>query len=173
MLIFMNMPVSFPVIIYVLIIISCIISILRSDAPVLLKGNTLLRFHISFIFLTLLSYFLFNGGTQVYFFGFLIVLIIVSLMVRTKWFLLRCNFGVVVEILEKSFNMIIFSFRRIEEGYILENNGKSIQIRLQQILLGVIILSFEGKSKIKKVEVLQALLIKKFNKLLPRITIHI
>jgi hypothetical protein len=161
------------VLIYAAVLALGVFKVANSKAAILLTGRSVLVLNCMFGAIVLLNSLLtrssFSNGLLI----FLATILALGLAIKDKWFLLRHSPEKTFEVVEACLAMVLMPFTKTPTGYDLELADGKARISFHGLFPGIAIMDFYGKWQQKKVEVLRALLKKRFGSIFPKITIRL
>jgi len=159
--------------VYVAIVLMAIFIFLFTKNTILVRVRTLFKFHSIFLLFSLIVFIIQYPQVPIVYGVSLILLTGFFFIFQNVWVLLHYKKDKTAEVIENSLNMILFPFQKSEGSYRLSHSGGESNILIKPLFAGLASVAFENKFTIKKVDILKALLVKKFGKIFPRFTIHI
>lgn len=159
--------------IYIGILVLGILKLAVSKTTILLRGKTILVFNFVFVILIFSVALISQSIPSTALLIFSAIILLLPLLIKNKWILLRNVPLKTAETIEQCLSMILISFTKIAGGYDLNLADGKAGVACYGIMPGTGIIDFNGRWKQKKVEVLQALLKKNFGSIFPKIVIHL
>ena len=167
------MLINILLLLYGAVVLVAIFIFLFSQSIILVQLKTLFKFHSLFLLPTLFIYLIqYPQVSPLYILG-LVLLIGLCFIFKNAWIFVHYQKDKTTEVIEGSLKMILFPFQKTDVGYRLSHSNGEANILIKPLFASVAFMTFENKFAIKKVDVLKALLVKKFSKIFPRFTIHI
>jgi hypothetical protein len=164
---------------YLAILLAWALIILRRTGPTLWKGRSLAALNAAFVLVST-AVVLLKGWTLgddqggVFwccsppgFIAFDLVLIIVAVMVRKKWLLLRISHADTAAVLESCFTKTRAPWVRRGEGYTVQCGGAEMTVTIRPILIRLVSARFTGGEESKKAALLRSLFCKQFHSSFP------
>jgi hypothetical protein len=161
---------------YLAILLVWALIILRRTGPTLWKGRSLVAVNIAFVLVStavvlLKGPRLADGVSGVAFprgfIAFNLVLILVAVLVRNKWLLLRMNHTGSAAILERCFEQTRAPWTRRPSGYAIQCGEAEMVATVRPTLFGPISVRFSGADDSKKADLLRSLYGKQFHSSFP------
>lgn len=159
--------------IYFAIIVLGALRVIFSKTTILLRGKTILIVNFIFTALIFLVVLITRSFPSMILLIFLAIILVLPFFVKNKWILLHNTPAKTAEVIEGCFSMILLSFTKNASGYDLKLAAGNAGMAVYRLLPGIGIMNFNGSWRQKKVEVLQALLVKNFRSMFPKIVIHL
>ncbi|MSU45302.1 MAG: hypothetical protein EXS47_01600 [Candidatus Zambryskibacteria bacterium] len=163
------------ILIYLAILILGLSFVIFRDQTSLLKGKSFLKFNLVFFAVTFLVIVITRqlDSNLITIYSLLIVLIM-SVLVRKKWFLFKYNFVTTSLEIEDCLSKILMSFQKSGNGYIIKvTEGSELLLNIVSLWPKCAILSLNGNVHQKKVEILENFIVKKFSSIFPKLVIKL
>ncbi len=159
-----------PIFLYFCIIfIVIMLFFLRKETTVVRKKTIL---YINLFYFVVLTFSVFLFGIHPLFLVSFLLIGILPFLLGTRLLLFKNNTQETNDIIQKSLSMLIFTYEKINNTYVIKNQMHTITIHSHSFFPGFAILSIEETSSTQKANLLQKLIAKQFHGILPTITIH-
>ena len=165
----------FGILTYSAVVLLGLVAVFFRKEVLLLKGRSFLIFNLIFTAVSVLAAAitgrLAENSVMIELLG---AFLLVSILLRNKWLLFRYDPSGVPMILEESMSRILMPFEKLGQGYRLgKDPANQALLHIVVIFPKFAIMSFKARGRIRKVEVLQDLLNKRFNGIFPRPVIRL
>jgi hypothetical protein len=164
---------------YLAILLVWALIILRRTGPTLWKGRSLVAVNVAFVLVSTAAVLLKGralgdgmGGAAWCcfppgFIAFDLVLIIVAVVARNEWLLLRVSHAGTTAILERCFKQTRAPWTRGPDGYAVQCAEAEMMVTIRPTMLGLLSVRFTGAADSKKAALLRSLFGKQFHSSFP------
>lgn len=164
---------------YLAVLLAWALTILRRTGPTLWKGRSLVAINIAFVLVS--TAVVLPGGRTLGdaqggrywccfppgFIAFDLVLVVVAVVVRRKWLLLRISHADTAAVLETCFTKTRAPWVRGGGGYTVQCGGIEMTVTIRPTLIRLVSVRFTGGEESKKAALLRSLFCKQFHSSFP------
>jgi hypothetical protein len=164
---------------YLAILLVWALIVLRRTGPTLWKGRSLVELNTAFVVISTAAVLLegraigepqggwawrsFPPG----FIAFDLVLIVIAVVVREKWLLLRISDADTAAVLEKCFTQTRAAWVRRADGYAVQCGEAEMTVTIRPSMIGLVSVRFTGGEQSKRAALLRSLFGKQFHSSFP------
>jgi hypothetical protein len=148
---------------YLLILLVWALIILRRPGPTLWKGSSLVAVNIAFVLVSAIVVFVQRGTLGSGLIAFYVVLIIIALLLRQKWFLLGIDHTDSAAVLERCFVQTRATSARRDDAYVIQCGGAEMVVLIQPATARMMSVQFSGGGTSKKAVLVRNLFCKQFH----------
>jgi hypothetical protein len=158
---------------YLAIVLAGVVLLLCGRETMLVRGERVFRFTAVFVLVALGSLALRWVRPTPGVVAFWAVSLTCSLLIRERWILVHYHPGATAEVLEAALTMLLIPSERTGPRYSLKLGDRPAIVTVRGIIWGIALLTFAAPDGYKKMQLLRALLAKRFRPVFPRPTIDL
>lgn len=159
-------------ILYITFVAICAVRLMRSRAPILLSGQVLLVFHVCFLTAASAALLVGTSGAQITTWGVLLVLTAAAFLLRRGWLVAAPADFSFLALMKESAARVLLPVETEGATVKLHPTVHAELVRVSPLCMNLAILAFEPAQACGKAMVFQRLLRKRFEGILPKLTIH-
>lgn len=152
---------------YMAVLLLWALIILRRPGPTLWKGRSLVALNIAFVLISTTVILLQEQRPGASFIAFDLVLIVVAVVMREKWLLLRIGHADSAAVLERCFTQTRAPSVRRDDGYAVKCGGAEMTVTIRPNMIKLVSVRFTGGTESKKAALVRTLFGKQFHSSFP------
>jgi len=152
---------------YLAILLLWALIILRRPGPTLWKGRSLVALNIAFVLISTAVVLPRGQALGTGLIAFDLFLVIVAVVMREKWLLLRISHADSAAVLERCLSQTRASSIRRADGYAVHCSGAEMTVTIRPVMIELLSIRFAGGAESKKAALARSLFCKQFHNSFP------